>query len=114
MELPISIFYGSIAFFLSLPLFGYVLRMQIPISAFMFASGGLMLAMLLTVNTLQIPEQDNQQITIYNATTIIENKTPFDFSLTGENYQLKVFWILISVFMLTGGTLIEVKQKNGN
>jgi hypothetical protein len=109
MELPISLFYGSIAFFLSLPVFGYIFRMQIPVSAFFFLSGGLMIAFLLAVDTLQIPEDPQQRITTYNSTTIVENKIPFDFSLEGENYQLKVFWILISVFLLVGGVLIEVK-----
>lgn len=111
MELPISIFYGSIAFFLAFPLIGYVLRMQIPISAFMFASGSMMLALLLSVTSLTVPEQNNQQITTYNATTIIENKEPFDFSLEGENYQLKVFWIIVSVLLIAGGAVIEIKER---
>lgn len=111
MELPVSVFYGTMAFFLALPILGFILRMQIPISVFMFASGSLILALLLAVDTLQVHEQDNVQVTTYNATTIIENKTPFDFSLEGENYQLKVFWIFIAVLLLLGGVLIEFKFK---
>jgi len=110
MELPISIFYGSIAFFLALPILGFFLRMQIPISAFMFASGALILVLVMATDSIQVPEEPNQRITTYNSTTIIENKDSFDFSLTGDNYQLKVFWVMIAIFLIIGGVLIEVKN----
>lgn len=109
MEIPLSLFYGSIAFFLSLPILGFILRMQIPISAFMFASGGLLLAMLLSTTSLTVMEDSNNLVTSYNSTTIIEHKEPFDFSLEGNNYQLKVFWIFIAIFLIMGGVLIEFK-----
>lgn len=112
MELPISIFYGSIAFFMSLPLLGFILRMQIPISVFMFASGSLMLVLLLSTTSLNVQENPEQRITTYNSTTIIQNKEPFDFSLEGDNYQLKVFWIIVSVLLIVGGALIEIRSRN--
>lgn len=111
MELPLSIFYGSMAFFLALPIIGFILRMQIPISAFMFASGILMFSLLLAVDSLNVQENPEQRITTYNSTTIIQTKEPFDFSLEGENYQLKVFWILVSMMLIMGGVLIEVRFK---
>lgn len=106
-----SVFYGTIAFFLLLPVIGFILRMQIPISLFMFASGALILALLLSTDSLNVEENPEQRITTYNDTTIIQNKVPFDFSLDGENYQLKVFWVFISVLLILGGTLIEVRSR---
>lgn len=35
----------------------------------------------------------------------------FDISLTGENYQLNVIMIFVSVMLMVGGALVEVKQR---
>lgn len=111
LELPLSIFYGSIAFFFSLPIIGYLFKTNIPISAFFFASGMLMLALVLAVDAIQVPENPLERVTTYNSTTIIQTKEPFDFSLEGENYQLKVFWVVIAVLLIIGGVMIEVKFR---
>lgn len=76
----------------------------------MFASGGLLLVLIMATNTINVPEEPTDRITLYNSSVITEHKEPFDFSLEGENYQLKVFWIMISIFLIIGGVLIEVKK----
>lgn len=114
MELPISVFYGTMAFFLALPILGFVLRMQIPISAFMLVSGGLLLSLLMATDTLLIPEENDQTTTITANGTgwIVEQPViPFDFSLEGENNFLKVSFVFIAVMLILGGSLIELKQR---
>jgi len=43
--------------------------------------------------------------------TIIENKTPFDFSFEGPNYLLKFAMTFIAVMFIIGGVLIEDRLR---
>ena len=58
---------------------------------------------------------DARMIIGFSSVMEIENNTlednEFDFSLTGENYQLKVIMIFISVMFMVGGALVEVRQR---
>jgi len=115
MELPLSVFYGFIAFALALPVLGYCFRMQIPMSLFFFISGTFLLLLFINTTTILVMEDNASRTTTYmtNGTggTIIENKTPFDFSFEGPNYLLKFAMTFIAVMFIIGGVLIEDRLR---
>lgn len=42
---------------------------------------------------------------------VVQDSNTMDFTFTGENYQLKVIMIFISIMFMVGGALVEVKQR---
>lgn len=51
------------------------------------------------------------KLTLEGTDAIIQEDKVMDFSFEGENYQLKVIMIFVSVMFMVGGALVEVRSR---
>jgi hypothetical protein len=112
MEIPFEVFTFITAFLFILPVIGFIFRFSIPLSIFFFASGILLISFFLMIDTIDMGKIPDTSVIAGSTTTYNFKSNPYDFTLEGSNYQIKVFLILTSVIMLFGGAVMEVKSKN--
>lgn len=111
MNIDFNVLIFITGFIFSLPVIGYLFRFQIPISIFFLLAGVFMLAILFTTDGIILNDRPILVVDNDPNFDISYEDNVMDISLTGENYQLKVFLIFISVMYIVGGALIEVKSR---
>ena len=111
MNLDFNVMVFLLGFSFALPIIGYAVRFNIPISVFFLLAGVFMVSIFLVTDGIIL--NDRPKIILDNDTsfTIQYEDNVMDISFTGENYQIKVIMIFVAVMFMVGGALIEVKQR---
>jgi hypothetical protein len=111
MNLDFNVLIFITGFVFSLPIIGYLFRFQIPISLFFFMAGTFMIAIFLTTDGIILNDRPNLVVDNDPNFNITYEDNVMDISLTGDNYQIKVFLIFVSVMFMVGGALVEIKGR---
>jgi len=105
-DIPFELLSLFIGVALVLPLFGFLTRSIIPISLFLFISGGLLISLYLGIDNITMGQLVDTSIYTGNST---------QYTYTPDNYsfqqELKTFMVFLAVVMMLCGAMVEYNGR---
>lgn len=105
-NLPIEIFLGYVGICLALPIFGFIVRQTVPISLFLFISGGMLVALFIILDSINMGMIPVSSTVTGDTTTYEFEPNPYLFT-----EEIKTYLILISSMLMIIGAVVELKAR---